>query len=845
VTFQENDDDEEETFTNCLSEHVSRRMSRLGKFKRFSKGISSNLNKRFRQLQQRKPNSRGSAINRVTQRISGRFKRQLAWRSLEADEQLTAMRHSYASKPLTAIFAKPCFQFAFAVLALVSLLLLAGSYSKLAEDSSVRRFRHYRWVAEGPSPMLAFGVGCSGLGCGPALLQVPRVQAPHGTVAAGSASVSGDAPFPANLFFLVVPEGALGELGPFVVEGSLDGRAWERVWPGAGPWGPGPGAEEGGMKPVLKANSVDAVDWFTAEACRNGTATAGVECGTGTIIRKDLYLHWHQHLTVLNRIESSLAILLASAAGACGKPQLARPILLTGATLYGVSSAALAWGKLAYRELSKEWAEVPGIFLVVVGVLACEAQLFFHVILGLSLSLALLGARGGLCQLLDLPARGLACSGGDAWQLQLMSSLLLALWALAAACVARSSAAGPQRRVLRFPPQRFSFLGAEGLRAQQELLAFGVVRSVFGLEERDFRESAHRLLSKVVATGQRSSAKSGALMAFEDGLMVKSMTAMEASTLLAILRPYLTHLEARGGTSTMLPRFFGAYIHQGMLGQQTFFAITANVFADVPPSIMQAMEKFDLKGSSDDRAQRQQGSELMDFDLLREDRKLAAAEAAQGQELHRQLQKDVQFLREQLMPIGPCGVLNCEGFQEAYRGAPGLMDYSLLVGLVPRGTPGGLVRLDVCDERTVAGPDEESPWTVEAREMTVLIGIIDILQFWTPTKRAARFLKKGLGKERDLDGGYHGEILDTVKPEPYSIRFLGFMGEVFTPGSWLDSLPRMYGGDWSRVTALQVHQLPEPQRDEALERQRTCASEVKLRRSTAEIVLSSLTSGQL
>lgn len=313
-------------------------------------------------------------------------------------------------------------------------------------------------------------------------------------------------------------------------------------------------------------------------------------------------------------------------------------------------------------------------------------------------------------------------------------------------------------------------------------------------------------------------------MAFGDSFMVKSMTPMEASTLLAILRSYLNYLENHGA-NTMLPRFYGAYIHVGWLGRQTFLAVMANVFADLPPEVLGTMDKFDLKGSSDDRTQRHEGSEHMDFDLLRSDRKLVAADGAQGEEFCSQLRNDVKFLLTQHMPVGPCGVLDYESLPDAYRGAPGLMDYSLLVGVVPRGTPGGVTRLDVRDERIVRrrGNNGVVRWDVQAKDMTVLVGVIDILQFWTPTKRAARLLKKGLGKERDLDGGYHGEILDTVKPEPYSVRFMAFMGEVFTAGSWVQSLPHMYGGDWCRVPALQICQLPEAQREEALECQRAAA----------------------
>jgi len=612
----------------------------------------------------------------------------------------------------------------------------------------------------------------------------------------GYASLSYDAPFPANLFFLAVPQGSAKTVAPFVVEGSLDGHAWKQIWPGPGPWGEGPLPEDGAMRPVIRPNSVDQVDWFIAEACGNGTtrpARFGVDCPSGILLRKDLHLYWHHHVRWLKRIVASFALLLASVAGACGRSPLARPILLTAGFLYFFASVSLGLGKLALGELSQDWAEAPGVFLAAVGVLSCEARLFFFLTLGLSVSLALVGTRGLACDLAGLEEHGLACNGGDIWQAQMALSLLLALSALTVRCVQRPKQ--QEGKVLPFPPPNTYFLGADGARAKQELLAFAVVRSIFGMEERDYRKSAHRLLTRVVSERTKSTAKSGALMAFGDGFMVKSMTAMEASTLLAILRSYLSHLEGPGGTNTMLPRFFGAYIHVGWLGRQTFFSIMANVFADVPPKVLKTMERFDLKGSSDDRAQRHEGAELMDFDLLRADRKLVASDAEQGEEFYLQMERDVAFLLAQHMPVGPCGVLDYESLPDSYRGAPGLMDYSLLVGIVPRNTAGGLVSLDVRDEFTLKNRDAEGreKWVVQARDMTVLVGIIDILQFWTPTKRAARLLKKGLGKERDLDGEYHGEILDTVKPEAYSTRFLAFMGEVFAAGSWLESLPRLYG----------------------------------------------------
>jgi len=87
----DSDDEEEGAVARCLQDPVSRRMSRLGRIKRFSKGISSRvnsrirggisrLNSRVRQLQQRRP--KGSTLRKVTQKISGRFRRQLTWQSL-------------------------------------------------------------------------------------------------------------------------------------------------------------------------------------------------------------------------------------------------------------------------------------------------------------------------------------------------------------------------------------------------------------------------------------------------------------------------------------------------------------------------------------------------------------------------------------------------------------------------------------------------------------------------------------------------------------------------------------------------------------------------------------------
>lgn len=368
-------------------------------------------------------------------------------------------------------------------------------------------------------------------------------------------------------------------------------------------------------------------------------------------------------------------------------------------------------------------------------------------------------------------------------------------------------------------PPNFHFMDAKCHPSLEERPEFQAVRCAFGVDA-GFQAAASQLLAKVLTDGERSTAKSGSVMAFKGAFMVKSMNSWEAWTLSSILKDYLVHLQlpenrSNDGTvpGTLLPRFFGAYVQvtgldpAGLVTARTCYMIVANVFADVPPEVRENMEIFDLKGSADDRSQRRVGSEFMDFDLLQKDRKLVPERG--GAFMLEQLERDLAFLLRQRMP----GDVNVP---EAIRGSPGLMDYSLLVGLVPRGTPGGIYRLDVCDT-TIRGSPVLLPefWRVEVERKTALIGVIDVLQFWTPAKRIARQLKKAVGMEHDDDWEYHGEILDTLQPAPYKRRFLRFMQEVFLAGSWMDSLLRLADGDWDQVLEKHILLLPFEQQREA------------------------------
>jgi len=393
-------------------------------------------------------------------------------------------------------------------------------------------------------------------------------------------------------------------------------------------------------------------------------------------------------------------------------------------------------------------------------------------------------------------------------------------------------------------PQHFHFLGEACKASNSELPQFAAVRAVFGVDEESFGGEAEELLSRAVSEGQVSTAKSGSLMAFHGGLMAKSMTEEEAFTLFVILDAYLEHVRSPenapdGGPSSLLPRFFGAYVYvqewslTGLLERRICFIVCANVFAGVPADVLGGMERFDLKGSADDRAQRKPGGELMCFDLLRRDQKFVPCVPAEGEALMAQLERDTDFLLARHMPTGPLGILSYEQLPESYRGAPGLMDYSLLVGVVPRGAAGGCARIDVTEQRLVLDPvrpdpgkaddggrseplpaaeDEDERWQARTEDRTLLLGIIDILQFWTPRKRLARRFKKFMLMERDDDNEYNGQLLDTVRPEHYRPRFLAFLREALAEGSWAESLPRLHRCKSDVLVERQISQLPEPTR---------------------------------
>merc|ERR1712087_774375 len=60
-------------------------------------------------------------------------------------------------------------------------------------------------------------------------------------------------------------------------------------------------------------------------------------------------------------------------------------------------------------------------------------------------------------------------------------------------------------------------------------------------------------------------------------------------------------------------------------------------------------------------------------------------------------------------------------------------------------------------------------------------------------------------------------------------RFVCFMKEVFVSGSWVESFPRMFGDDWTRVEQRRVRHMPVPQQSLAMVMRGTSISTISPR----------------
>lgn len=334
---------------------------------------------------------------------------------------------------------------------------------------------------------------------------------------------------------------------------------------------------------------------------------------------------------------------------------------------------------------------------------------------------------------------------------------------------------------------------------------FRQIRQFFRIDDDAFLASLATCTTPKVSEGA-----SGAFMFYstDRAFIVKSLSAHEASFLHSFLDKYAAHLRAQ--QDSLLPRFLGSYC-VGLYGRKAHFVVMENVF-DVQHGIS-IHQRYDIKGSWIDRnAQKPRtGAEatcrhcnltfrfgvgrnvcpnragvghepnvvLKDMDLTT---KLRFG-TAEGRTLLAQLKRDSDFLCEQ-----------------------GIMDYSLLLGVIEVSyqvnqhhilTRDGSVFLQNIlatasaeRERDAQGqrsPDEPRPARVKqstrclhASEVVIgpgfyYIGLIDILQTWSWTKRIERFIKTVLLR-KDPEG------ISAMAPKPYRDRFHRKLHEIIHLG---------------------------------------------------------------
>lgn len=252
----------------------------------------------------------------------------------------------------------------------------------------------------------------------------------------------------------------------------------------------------------------------------------------------------------------------------------------------------------------------------------------------------------------------------------------------------------------------------------------------------------------------RGEGKSGAFFIFtrDKRFILKTATGPERDFLWEMLPYYFLYI--RKNPNTLLPRFYGVYSmkHEG-IGGMVRFVVMNNWFATPSP----LNEIYDLKGSTLGRSSGEDvpvGSILKDLDIKR---KLYMASEEIKKLYLEQLYLDSQFLAQH-----------------------NVMDYSLLIGVHYDDDAGKAATARKAAEwsklytedaayRSIFQTDDNgiAGWNPEANRREVyFIGIIDILQKYTPKKKIEHFLKSI---------PYKAATVSVVEPSYYAKRFHNFL----------------------------------------------------------------------
>jgi hypothetical protein len=267
---------------------------------------------------------------------------------------------------------------------------------------------------------------------------------------------------------------------------------------------------------------------------------------------------------------------------------------------------------------------------------------------------------------------------------------------------------------------------------------FADVRQLCKINPTEFADSFLQTTKEKFSEG-----RSGAFLYFSSDLryIVKTTTADESFALRSIMPQYVEYI--RSNPNSLLVRFLGCH-SLTLYGRTLHFVVMLNVFHGA-----QFSERFDLKGSwvnrhGDSRAMGRNSAKNPSSPLYKDSdlhNKISLPKGKQ-KNLRNQITRDTEFLRDL-----------------------GLMDYSLLIGVIRR-------RFEVVDNAVARDTDELGRDPNGAFNAAMVegpgsyhMGIIDILQEWNWDKKLERFFKIYF-RFSDPDG------LSAIPPDRYQTRFM-------------------------------------------------------------------------
>lgn len=280
---------------------------------------------------------------------------------------------------------------------------------------------------------------------------------------------------------------------------------------------------------------------------------------------------------------------------------------------------------------------------------------------------------------------------------------------------------------------------------------YAQIRADLGIEESDFRAS----MSQVEPPKLEKSGKSGSLFLHTQckQYVVKQIVKKEMMQLEDMLLSYMHYLAEN--VLSLLPRILLAFsLRVG--AHRYYFMVSNNVFA----SFSRSIRVYDLKGTTEDRFVRDSPEKpvLKDCNFIDH---VLYFKKSDHEAVLTMIYRDSIFLR-----------------------VHGLMDYSLLIGMsgsedsesselvtpCTNITPCfGAIHSKASDNSSKYGGNSLTEPISEFQ--SVRLGIIDILQGWTPKKVVAHCFKKPtLGIRREID---------TEPPGRYQDRFYGYIAEKF------------------------------------------------------------------